>query len=87
MVWLQRANLQEANLTETNLNPNSMIEIVFLLLVTISIIGIHIAILRWLLRINERLDEAKKTNYLLEQLLKKFNRIKSNNPNTMPGFT
>ena len=49
-----------------------MIEIVLLLLITVCIIAIHIAILRWLLRINERLDEAKKTNYLPEQLLKKI---------------
>lgn len=55
---------------------NDMIGIVFLLLFVIGIIAIQIAILRWLLRINERLNEAQKTNYLLEQLLKKSNQIR-----------
>jgi uncharacterized protein YoxC len=45
---------------------------IFLFIVlAVALIAMHIAILRWVYKIDERLDEAKKTNDLLQQLLDK----------------
>lgn len=50
--------------------------IFILIIFLVALIAVQVAILRWVLKIDQRLYEAQKTNHLLKQLLDKLNPAK-----------